>query len=295
METANHLHNKHNTMSNSKCTRRPSVSGLFYPSHPKELTQTIDRALENELDCINLANISGNIAGGIVPHAGMVYCARQTVHFFEHYKRSGQKLDTVVIIHPNHKGYGPRVSIDGYERWETPLGIIEIDVELAHALNLPVSPEAQEGEHSAEVIVPYLQYFIKEKTRIVSVNILDQTPDTAKSIAHNLYTAAQNLNRRVLVIASSDFSHFLPPDKGSMLDELVVQQILQHNTDGVYQTVTRHGISVCGYGPIMALMEYTKLIHPEYKVHVLRKGHSGEVSPSDKVVCYISLLFETNI
>lgn len=281
-------------MSNTKTTRYPSVSGLFYPENPNEITQTIVRALDWELDKINLDKISGHIAGGIVPHAGMTYCARQAVHFFEHYKRSGQQVDTIVIIHPNHKGYGPSVSVDGYERWETPLGIIEVDVELAKALNLPVSPEAQQEEHSAEVIVPYIQHFLKEKTRIVSINILDQTPDTAKYIAQKIYKAGQNLNRRLLVIASSDFSHFLPPDQAFKLDNMVVQQILQRNTNGVYQTVTRHGITVCGYGPIMALMEYSKLVDPDYKVHLLRKGHSGETSPSKKVVCYISLLFETN-
>ena len=71
----------------------------------------------------------------------------------------------------------------------------------------------------------------------------------------------------------------------------VLEEILSLNSQGIYKTVTEKNISVCGYGPIMALVEYAKLISPDSKAKILRKGHSGEIMPSDEVVDYVSILF----
>ncbi len=282
-------------MNNNAPIRIPSVSGLFYPDKPAELKAMLDAALESEKASISCtAKPGGFITGGVVPHAGIVYCARQAVHFFECYRRSGQRADTVVIVHPNHRGAGPRMSVDGHNSWQTPLGKIDVDGDFMEALGLPVSPEAQEQEHSAEVLVPYIQHFLHEVLRMVSVNILHQDAQGARELAQKIHGAAVGLKREVLLLASSDFSHFLSPEEAVPLDDLVVQKIMQRDTDGVNRVIGSHGISVCGYGPIMALMEYTKLFDSGYDVRMLRRGHSGEVSPSDRVVNYISMVFEAS-
>jgi AmmeMemoRadiSam system protein B len=74
------------------------------------------------------------------------------------------------------------------------------------------------------------------------------------------------------------------------MDEMVIDHILQRNAPGVEQAVKENQISVCGYGPIMALMEYARSQSPNYKIEILARGHSGEVSPSPEVVDYISLI-----
>ncbi len=274
--------------------RKPGVAGMFYPAVEKEIRRMISGALKKEAEAMDARSFNGEILGGVVPHAGMVYCARQAVHFFEHVRRSGQRPGTVVILHPNHSGYGPALSTDGHDFWETPMGKVPVDQGLASAMGLPVSPEAQIQEHSAEVMLPYLQHFFKEGFEILSVNLLIQQYENARDLAGELHAASKEFNRDVLVIASSDFSHFLSVDQSRPLDDMVLGKILEKDAEGVHQAVEKYQVSVCGYGPIMALMEYCRLRDPEYHVHLLRRGHSGEVSPSSKVVNYISMLCTLN-
>jgi len=93
-----------------------------------------------------------------------------------------------------------------------------------------------------------------------------------------------------MVLASCDFSHFLPPDMGAKRDQHVVDKILSRNTRGVEQAVKDHHVSVCGYGPIMALMNYSMALDKHYRIRILARGHSGEVIPSLEVVDYISMI-----
>ncbi len=275
-------------------TRPPSVLGTFYPDDADKLKDILNSALEHEKDRINSLNIKHFIAGGIVPHAGLIYCARQAVHFFEHYRRSGQQADTILIIHPNHMGIGPDVSIDGFGFWNTSLGKISVDRDFADALQLPVSPEAQEREHSAEVVVPYIQHFLHQGVKMVSINIFEQDPDVAIQLAKNIHQVATDLKREILIIASSDFSHFLTPERMKIQDQHVMNEILMKNPEGVFNAVMEHEVTVCGYGPIMTLMEYSKLLDSNYNIHLLHEGHSGQIAESKRVVSYKSLLFEAH-
>lgn len=254
----------------------------------------IETALEKEVSGMDAFDIRGTITGGVVPHAGMVYCARQAVHFFERCRRAGNAPDTVVIIHPNHRGVGPAASVDGYRAWEAPDGQVPVDADLAAALDLPVSPEAQADEHSAEVMLPYLQYFFDHQFQILSVNMRDQDVHQARAIAEKIHAAEKAMNKEILVIASSDFSHFLTPERSRELDDKVLQAIQRKDAAGVEEAVREYQVSVCGFGPIMALMAYSALKDPGYAVHMLRRGHSGQVRPSQEVVNYVSLLFTTS-
>ncbi len=269
--------------------RKACVSGSFYPDDAKKINSLLARTMACESHGIS-AYEGRHILGGVVPHAGMVYCARQAVHFFEVYRKSGQKPDAVLIAHPNHGGWGPAVSTDGHDRWETPLGALRVDHELAGEMNLPVCAEAQEGEHSAEVLLPYLQHFLPEGFRILAVNMLLRDARQAAAVAKNAHGAARRLGRKLLFLASSDFSHFLTPDESRKLDDMVLEKILNKDAAGVERTVNEHQITVCGCGPVMALMEYARLCNPAYSVKLLSRGHSGEVAPSARVVNYISIV-----
>ena len=113
----------------------------------------------------------------------------------------------------------------------------------------------------------------------------------ARVIANNIYHTVQKSEKNTFFIASSDFSHFLSPKLGAELDDLVLEKIYKMNTPGVEQQVNNKNISVCGYGPIMSLMEYSKLHTPNPKLTMLKRGHSGEVYPADEVVNYVSMIF----
>ncbi len=99
------------------------------------------------------------------------------------------------------------------------------------------------------------------------------------------------MNRKVLIIASSDFSHFLSPKQGKEKDAFVLENIITLDSPAIEKVVHKKNISVCGYGPIMTLIEYSKLVTTNPKVDILRIGHSGEIIPSNEVVDYISILF----
>ncbi|MCF8379068.1 MAG: AmmeMemoRadiSam system protein B [Bacteroidales bacterium] len=272
-------------------TRIPAVAGKFYPGTKSELIAQIEQILQKEKPAIQTQLAKKNIFGGIVPHAGYMYSGYQAVHFFEIIRQSETPFETFVIINPNHSGFGAEIALDDNDYWETPLGKAEVDSDLGYQLGFPRSADAHKYEHSGEVMLPLLQYFIPTPFAILPITLTNQNVTNSRIIANRIKEAADTLKRRICVIASSDFTHFETAGKGRMLDEFVVKEILGLNTAGVEQEVKTKNISVCGFGPIMALMEYAKQCTKEPQVTLLKRGHSGEVIPSHEVVDYISMLF----
>ena len=271
--------------------RKPVVSGKFYPSTKDEIVKLIDDIVDKEKSKINYKLGRHNIIGGVVPHAGYMFSAYEAVHFFEIISYTKKKFDTIIIINPDHYGYGPNIALDANDKWETPLGIVEIDKDYYPLLGFPESRIAHQYEHSAEVMVPLLQIFLKNNYKILPISITKQNLNVAKEVANSIYKANKVLNKKILVIASSDFSHYIDPKEGEHLDDIVIDHIKTLNSQGVINSVRMKNISVCGYGPIMALIELSKLINKHTKVEVLRRGHSGDVIPSSEVVDYVSILF----
>jgi len=272
-------------------TRQAAVAGKFYPGSKKEITVQLDQILEKEKKSIDLSLSQKKIIGAVVPHAGYMYSAYQALHFFEILKHSQQQFDIFFIINPNHTGYGSEIALDENDFWETPFGKVEIDKDYYDFLDFSESEDAHRYEHSGEVMLPLLQYSLDYPFKIVPITMLNQNPGNALFIAQNIVKANNRLKKKICLIASSDFSHFVNPAKGKELDSFVIEEILQLNPNGVYKQVQDKDISVCGYGPIMTLMEYAKLIAQELQVQTLKIGHSGEIIPSNEVVDYVSILF----
>ncbi len=271
--------------------RPAGVEGIFYPADKFRLSAKITTLLNEEKPLVNYKLCHHDIIGGIIPHAGIKYCGRQQINFFEIVSHSATKPDTVVILHPNHFGYGPSVSVDDHEFWAVPTGMIRTDMDLAEKLEVPFSAIAQKNEHSAEVIVPFLIHFLGPGIMLVSINMLDQQYQSALLTAHRLFNAIKLLKRKVLVIASSDFSHFVKPEEAIHQDDMVLKDILSGDTEGVHSRIIRDDLSVCGYGPIMTLMEYSRMAFPEYKTEIISRGDSGNKVFSRNVVSYVSVLF----
>jgi len=271
--------------------RKTVVAGKFYPGDKESIIKQIDTILKKELPKIKTELAKRNIIGGVVPHAGYMFSAYEAVHFFEILKQSKQVFDTIVIINPNHSGLGHEMAFDSNEIWETPLGDVLLDTELGNNLGIPVSDVEQRYEHSAEVMVPLLQIFLEYPFKIVPITMMNQSQKNAKILASKVVKAASQLKRKILVIASSDFSHYISPELGKKQDSFVIEQIIAQNTEAIEKVVREKNISVCGYGPIMTLIEYANLVTEKPKVDILRIGHSGEVIASSEVVDYVSILF----
>ncbi len=270
--------------------RSAAVEGRFYPSTKSRIfDQIMDIEHSGRYPEPDLS--PKKVFGAVLPHAGHIYSGYQTIPFFQLLRRHSLFPDTFVIVHPNHSGHGAPLAIDDTEIWSNSIGQVSVDTEFARAMDLPFDPRAHAREHSAEVIVPFIQYFLSEHPfSIVPVCMMDQTHKNAALVAEQTILAQKKTGRKIMLIASCDFSHFLPPSEGAELDQLILDQILVGNANEVERTVRDKRISVCGYGPIMSLMEYAGSQSPDYQVKILARGHSGEVSPSPEVVDYISLI-----
>lgn len=271
--------------------REAVVEGRFYPSTKKGIFAQI-KEIENQSRYSDISIDIKRIFGGVLPHAGHIYSGHQTVPFFNILNQHNVRPDTFVIVHPNHSGMGAPIAIDDSEFWTNSIGAVPMDRHFAEAMGLPFDDRAHSREHSAEVIVPFIQYYQDAfPFSLVAVSMRDQCYERAKQVAESIKKAVVECGQKVLVLASCDFSHFVQPDEGLKQDQLVIDEILNKNPAGVERAVRKHNLSICGYGPIMALMEYSKLIDPQYKVHVLARGHSGEVHYSGEVVDYISMIY----
>jgi AmmeMemoRadiSam system protein B len=271
-------------------TRAAAVEGRFYPSTKSRIFEQI-REIEKE-DRFRYSGLEPkSLFGVVLPHAGHIYSGYQTIPFFQMLKKLEIYPDTFIIIHPNHSGIGSPLAIDDSDVWRNAAGDVKLDRVFAEAMDLPFDRLAQSREHSAEVIIPFLQYFYPEHPfSIVPVCMLDQSFERASLVARQIREAVIQTGRRIMLIASCDFSHFLSPEEGASKDQLVLDKILVRDAAGVEKVIKQKHISVCGYGPIMTLMEYARSLYPEYGIEILARGHSGEVIPSREVVNYISMI-----
>ncbi|MEN8155578.1 MAG: AmmeMemoRadiSam system protein B [Bacteroidota bacterium] len=271
-------------------TRHAAVEGRFYPSTKKKIFDQI-RSIEEAGRYPDVQIRPHKVFGAVVPHAGHLYSGHQTVPFFQLLRKLERKPETFVIVHPNHTGCGLPVAIDDSDVWVNSIGEVPLDRDFAEAMHLPFDRRTHSNEHSAEVIIPFTQYyFIDQPFSIVPVCMGEQGHVVAKTIADSILDAIKQTGRDIMLLASCDFSHFLPPDLAMEKDQFVLDAILSRDTIGVETAVKEQQVSVCGYGPIMTLMHYSASLDPDYNLSILARGSSGDVSQSPEVVDYISMI-----
>ncbi len=271
--------------------RRTAVAGAFYPKEANAIRKLLSKVATAEDNKINKKIYPKKVIGGIVPHAGYNYSANEAVHFFHYIKNHIEPFDTFIIINPCHKGVKEEISLDMNDAWNTPMGDVSLDVELMDFMNIPRSFDAQKEEHSAEVILPYLQFFLDYKFKIVPISMRKQSYRRARELAEIIFKANQVMKRKLAIIASTDFSHYEKPEVGFYYDNLVINRILDNSIHGLYDTIHENNISVCGYGSIMTLMFYSRMVDPNYNVDILARGNSSKYSNDELVVDYVSALF----
>jgi AmmeMemoRadiSam system protein B len=271
-------------------TREAVVEGRFYPSTKNRIFEQLrEIELTGKYQVPQIEPVK--IFGAVLPHAGHVYSGYQTIPFFQLIRKLQYFPETFIIVHPNHTGQGLPIALADAEIWKNSIGEITIDRELGDELDLPFDRFAHSREHSAEVLIPFLQYYMAPNSfKILPVCMLDQSYERAVEVARNIYIAAEKTGRSIMVLASCDFSHFLSPEEGMDRDQHVLDAIEARNSESVEKAVRQYRASVCGYGPIMSLMEFAGNYTRDYQVKVMARGHSGEVYPSSEVVQYISMI-----
>jgi AmmeMemoRadiSam system protein B len=230
----------------------------------------------------------------ISPHAGYVYSGKTAAHAVG---SLGQNRN-FIILGPNHTGLGPPFSVMSSGSWATPLGSCKIDPGLADQLKgcgfLTEDEAAHSQEHSIEVQLPLLQHRFKDfGFAPVCITNLGYTHDFLKECDALGRTVAGILkagNSGVSVIASSDFSHYLPLEVANMKDGAALDRILHLDVPGFFQTLGEEDASICGFGPIAVVMAAARELG--LKPELIHKSSSGdETRDFGSVVTYYAIGF----
>ena len=268
--------------------RYPAVAGQFYEGTDSSLRRQIEECFMHELGPGQLPEINPNgkrrIRGLISPHAGFVFSGPIAAHGFAELAKDGMP-EVFIILGPNHQGLGSGIAITTHD-FETPMGIMENDKDLANKLNQGIiddTIQAHRHEHSIEVQLPFIQYMANDK-KFVPISMLMQDYKTAAEVGKIIRQAIGD--RDAVIIASTDFSHYVSPEKAKEQDDMAIQQILDMDPKGLYDTVRKNRITMCGFGPVMAMLEAVQGSEAE----LLKYANSGDVRPMAEVVGYASIV-----
>jgi hypothetical protein len=235
--------------------RRPAVAGRFYPAQPEVLTRQLDQYLTTESTA---AVKIENALGCIVPHAGYMYSGHVAGAVFHRLPSRA----TYIILCPNHTGRGAPLAIMSTGEWQTPLGAVRIDASLAHDLGrachlLMEDAEAHKNEHSLEVQLPFLQHSVGTFT-FVPIAIGVSRYAALEALGHGISQTLKRFPQPVLIIASSDMNHYEPDDVTRVKDHKAIDRILALDPPDLYEVIRREDISMCGYGPAIAMLTAAK-------------------------------------
>lgn len=278
--------------------RKPVVSGVFYSKYSDDLKEDIERCFKHDLGPGELPNgdsSKDNIIGLVTPHAGYMYSGHVAAHSYYELISNGIPK-TVIILSPNHTGLGSPISIMGDGVWSTPLGDVEIDsdftTELLKRTDVLVDDaSAHLKEHSIEVHLPFLQYFSND-FKIVPIVMWMQDLDSSKELSEAIYDTIVSLNKSVVIIASTDLTHYMPRDIAKSQDDLVIEAILNLDEEAMINRIEEHNITMCGYGPVATMILVSKKLGVETG-KLLKYSNSGDISGDhDSVVGYASIVLK---
>jgi len=281
-----------------KMVRRPAVAGTFYEGTKKALLKQIEDCYSHPVGPGKLPTISskkeGKIIGLVSPHAGYLYSGPVAAWGFYQVVRE-EIPEVVVILGPNHRGFGAGVAIAGKGRWQTPLGESQIEEELAEKI-IELSPliredeKAHQREHSLEVQLPFLQYSYGERFKIVPICMMQQDQSTSQKVGETLSEVLKGKNS--LIIASTDFTHYQPKETAKRQDKKALEAILSLSPKDLTRAVSRYRISMCGPGAVMTMLTATTLLGAK-KATLLKYATSGDITGDyEAVVGYASVIIE---
>jgi MEMO1 family protein len=245
-------------------TRSSAFSGSWYPQDPNHLEQLLEAYFAQ---CT-----PGTAALGIVsPHAGYIYSGQVAAHAFGSF--TPDFSGTVVVICPSHHSNTTCVSAIP---WETPLGINDTDVEFVQSLGIDVNEAVHQKEHSIELQLPFIKYRYP-RARIAPVMMGQQDYSSAMRLAEKIVSAIKQTKRDVRIVASSDFSHYVPEQKAKSDDLYAIEPLLTLDTKEFYRRIEERRVTACGFGPIAAMVTACGKLGAN-TARLIRYATSGEVT-----------------
>lgn len=272
--------------------RLPSFAGLFYPKNKKELLKTITN-LEQTITLTKFQDLSEPKIL-IVPHAGYAYSGSVAMKGYATIK--DHPIETFIIIGPYHKENFAGVSIWTEGTWQTPLGNIAIDEQLAKAIQkynaqFNYKTDIHNQEHSLEVQIPLIQYFFP-KARIVP--ILISNLNYAQELANALYETITITQKSIALIFSTDMSHYHNQETAYAIDSETIEILKKNDASLFYDSMVNHKSEACGAAAVQtALLLAQKLKNRNFVLYDYQT--SGDITKSyNSVVGYITAGLNTN-
>jgi AmmeMemoRadiSam system protein B len=265
--------------------RMPAVAGQFYEADPSRLKATVEGMVESDAVKVKAKAV-------LCPHAGLIYSGPVAGAVYSRV----EVCDTYVLLGPNHTGLGPRMSMMAEGAWAMPHGQAEVDRELGARVLKQVptvehDSQAHLYEHSLEVQLPFIMYFAP-KAKILPITILSASLDELKAAGEGIAGAIDETPGRVLVVASSDMSHFITDEEARRKDRMAIDRLLALDPDGLYNVVHQEDISMCGYMPAVVMLAAARAAGAT-GAELVRYATSGEVSGDfDRVVGYAGIIVE---
>jgi hypothetical protein len=265
--------------------RHPAVAGRFYPRDPDDLRAEVESYL-------SLPRETVSALGCVVPHAGYIYSGHVAGAVYA-------RLDLprrCILMCPNHTGLGHPLAIMSTGAWETPLGEVPIDAPLAAALKqrfplLGEDTEAHGAEHAAEVQLPFLQAKNPDCV-FVPIALGTSRYEVLRALGVVIAEAVQAADEPVLLIASSDMNHYENDIITRAKDQKAIERILVMDAKGLFDVVMNENISMCGFGPTVAMLTAARRLGAT-GTELVRYATSGDVSGDrERVVGYAGILVQ---
>jgi hypothetical protein len=250
--------------------RRAIVAGQFYPEDVERLNRMIEKFSPKATSKINAKAI-------ILPHAGYIYSgkvAAVTVSKISPKKR-------LIILGPNHTGLGEDFALWTKGEWCIPSGKIPIDENLAESIlkkgnYIKEDYFAHQNEHSIEVELPILNYFFGE-FKFVPICCQISNIEEYKMVASQIIEGIKQIKEEILLVASTDMSHYEPDSTARKKDRLALEAITNLDAEALVRVTERERVSMCGVSPVAILLFCVKGLRAK-KAHVELYQTSGDVS-----------------
>jgi len=277
--------------------RRPTQAGSFYAGDAEALKRQVESCFLHPFGPGKVPKVDVNgarkLVGLVCPHAGYMYSGPVAANAYYELGLDG-KPDTVVVLGPNHTGYGSALALMDEGVWRTPLGDVEVDSTVAHEIIretqlVDVDELAHRYEHSVEVQLPFLQYLYGNEFKVVPMCFQLQDYASAEEVGNAL--AEVLYERNAVIIASSDFTHYEPQANAERKDLAALEAVKAMDAKKFVSIIEEQNVTACGYGPIAALITAAKgLLAKETKL--LRYKTSGDITgDKSSVVGYAAVSF----
>ncbi len=265
--------------------RQAAHAGTFYPRFKEQVAKQIEQWIQDA----EPGDPKQRSFGLILPHAGYKYsgqCAALGMHSVSH-----EYFDSIVILHPSHNGQHFDFSLSPYTEYSNPFGALKLDTDLYQKLAVhadqDISISLHQNEHSMEIQLPLISYFFPHAT-ILPIMIGNQIPAVAKRLAGLLHDAFFKSSRRVLLLCSTDLSHYHKASKAEALDMKLINEVLGMHPERLWQAAMDGECEACGIGAIMTLL-YMAELYSSPSAKLISYTHSGKVSgDNSQVVGYLA-------